>query len=313
MEVRNSKSVPSLSHQAAQFLLKYTHHIVWRRLNPPRRQRDGKLRVTNIPIPCRLPELREPQTDPRQFRADLNQIREYFSSIIVRPVHDHLAEQCAKFVAENKLPYGDLLLQLIFQDKKSKVLSIKSLDIILRKWSLREMRTLHRTLVGSSYLVKIALPHKATERILMIIGKHCPMLEDLDVSFSYISNTGILALGGVTVTTISDDAQNANENGNVNIWRSHNNMIVDRTHHEESEHGTMKYPDILDILKGENPRLPQQMRPFIDKRINPNYRRTWKHSHKLQYSFNKRGCRNLKALNIYKSKNHPTRTRNLKK
>merc|ERR1711963_878399 len=50
------------------------------------------------------------------------------------------------------------------------------------------------------------------------------------------------------------------------------------------------------------------MRPFIDKRINPNYRHAWKHSHKLQYSFNKRGCRNLKALNNYKSKNHPIGT-----
>ena len=31
-------------------------------------------------------------------------------------------------------------------------------------------------------------------------GRHCPLLEQLDISHSYVTDTGLLALCGVTVT-----------------------------------------------------------------------------------------------------------------
>ena len=94
--------------------------------------------------------------DPARFRANLRAVRDHFSSSLVRPVHEALAERCARcltlfrdmfvtrdtnhrvygarFVTEHVLQHGDVLLQLVFQDNLSRRLVINAKHIVYRRW-----------------------------------------------------------------------------------------------------------------------------------------------------------------------------------
>ena len=168
----NSKSVPPLSDLASLFLVRYTHHVM-RKLDPPKSDVLSLLEVGS-PLLCNFPNKEEKQRGPAEFRADFATLREYFSNNLVRSLHEFLAETCAKYVTENRLLIGDLLLQLVFQDHYSKVFVIKAKHIVYRRWTLREERTLHRTLALSSCLVKIALPGIAIRQCLQCVGDSAP-------------------------------------------------------------------------------------------------------------------------------------------
>ena len=95
---------------------------------------------------------------------------------------------------------------MIFQDDLSKSLVINAKHIVYRRWSIREERTLQRYLTTSGHnLVTVKLPGAADDKFLQIISSVCPLLEELDVSHSCVTDTGLLAVCGVSVTMEATD------------------------------------------------------------------------------------------------------------
>lgn len=90
-------------------------------------------------------------------------------------------------------------MSLVFQDKHSRSLQISGKHVVFRRWSTRENRTLHRTLRVSHKLTKLSLPGKGDDKILGHVAECCPLLEELDISNSFVTDVGLLAICGVTV------------------------------------------------------------------------------------------------------------------
>ena len=112
-----AKNVTSLSKQCQQFILKFTHNLVWRTLDPPAVRCTDSFKPKRFQLNCQLPSPSHgEEKNSEEFRRKLKIIKSYFSENLVRPVYDKLTEKCQKFVTENLLQYGDIILQLIFQD-----------------------------------------------------------------------------------------------------------------------------------------------------------------------------------------------------
>jgi len=170
-----SKQVSKLSKQCQQFILKFVHNIVWRELDPPNPRCSDAFKPKKIPLDCQLPRPRlSEEKNSQEFRRKLGIVKNYFSENLVRPVYDKLTEKCNKFVTENLLEYGDIVLQLIFQDDLSKSLAVTAKHIVYRRWSIREERTLQRYLNTSSHnIVRLSLPGKVDDKILTVgVSRH---------------------------------------------------------------------------------------------------------------------------------------------
>ena len=148
--------------------------MIWRQLDPPAKNCHSCFKPKNLEILCSLPPTRSSsEEDARKFRENFKAMKNFFSSSLVRPVYEALSDFCCQFVTENRLKYGDVLLSLTFQDSHSKVFEIKAKQVVFRKWSFREEMSLQRALEKSKNLVKLALPGKATEKLLILISNHC--------------------------------------------------------------------------------------------------------------------------------------------
>ena len=318
----NSKSVPSLFHISTTFIIKYTHHVVWRRLDPPPQKHNAGFDPVSLPILSPLPNINTcEQKNPAVFRARFCQVRDYFSENLVRPVHENLSTQCSKFITENRLQVGDLVLQLVFQDQYSKALVIKAKHIIYRRWTLREERTLQRSLAISKNLVKIALPGKADDKIMKLIGAHCSILEDLDVSTSYLTDVGLLAICGVSVDTsetlVQDEESKSIERGRIcketgkfvraSAARAKRNIDSIKNNEQTFLRDIAQGSTAFELLKLKFPDLGKTMKPFMRKREEPEYCLTWTHKRGVKHSFTSVGCKNLKKLDLWKT-NFPKRT-----
>ena len=125
MEIKvTEREVDTLTKICQTFILKYTHHIVWRRLDPPNANWPEEFKPHRFSLPNNffLPNgIREEEKNPDRFRKNLKLVREYFSSNLVRPVYNSLSEECVKLVTNNVLKHGDIILQLVFQDELSRL------------------------------------------------------------------------------------------------------------------------------------------------------------------------------------------------
>jgi len=186
--------------------MKYMHHVVWRQLDPPSSDCHGCFKPTEFSINCSLPIKKKVVKDPKIFRKNLQEIRKYFSENLVIPVHQSLSSYCQKFVSENRLKYGDVIMYLALQDSNSRSLELTAKQIIFKKWKVRERMSLIRTLVISKKLVKLSLPGKIDDEMLKHIGRHCRNLEELDISTSYITDKGLMAICGVWVEDVKEES-----------------------------------------------------------------------------------------------------------
>ena len=129
-----AKNVTSLSKQCQQFILKFTHNLVWRTLDPPAVRCTDSFKPKRFQLNCQLPSPSHgEEKNSEEFRRKLKIIKSYFSENLVRPVYDKLTEKCQKFVTENLLQYGDIILQLIFQDGKTYKEIVSNFKLILFK------------------------------------------------------------------------------------------------------------------------------------------------------------------------------------
>ena len=320
------KSVPSLSQIAESFIIKYTHHVVWRRLDPPNIRCHTPFKPVNIPMSCELLKIALlEEKDPTVFRENIGKVRKYFSENLVRPVYESLSAQCTKFITEHRLQNGDLILQLIFQDEYSKVLVIKAKHIVYRKWTVREERTLQRTLSISYKLVKLGLVGKADDKILHLLAAHCPLLEDLDVSTSYMTDVGLLAICGVIVDTSENQEENTEsksiERGRIcketgkfvraAALRAKKNIDSLKDNEQTFLRDIAQGSTAFQLLKQKFPYLGERSKPFIEKRLNTGLNQTWTAREGVECSFSAGGCTKLKRLDLWKT-NHPKRSVNAK-
>jgi len=315
------KSAPSLYNISQDFILKYTLQVIWRQVDPsdpslPRYhlpRMDAKSFALSCPLPRQLEDI--PKSQSKEFRRRLLSLRDYFSTNLVRPLHEALAEAATTFVGEHRLRYGEILLRVAFLDNLSKSFELKAKHIIWRRWSSREVATLHRSIVVGEKLTKFVLPGKCTDKILALLAEHCPLLEHLDLSLSYVSNAGLLRVAGVEVS------------GNENIHKSHqlpgpSGSYVNGRYVRAS---AARAINIINKIKQdpqkiveirEKPRisgrslsvLAEKMKPFILKNdggtVTSNKR--WSVRPGVEYSFSRFGCRKLKHLDLYRT-NYPRR------
>ena len=91
----SSKSVPSLTQVTQSFIIKYTHHVVWRRLDLPNKKCYAGFKPVNLPISFELPGIAFcEEANPTVIREKFGKVRNYFSENLVRPVYDALSVQC---------------------------------------------------------------------------------------------------------------------------------------------------------------------------------------------------------------------------
>ena len=192
-----------LTSLCEDFIVKYVYHVVCRQLDLPKNhcfyidcfyQEECKLYCGKMTARKR---------NPTEFRRNLTEIRKYLKENLPLQVHWDLAKFCGIFVQKNNLKYVDVLLYLIFQEKDSTKLELTSRHIVCRKWNFREKSYLLRTLSEGKKLVKLSLPGHVNDSLLFVIAVNCPLLEELDISYSYITEKGVLALCGVVVKSRS--------------------------------------------------------------------------------------------------------------
>ena len=176
------------------------HHVVWRQLDPPKNHHHDCAYQEECKLICnKMPAIKGRPTDIKDFRKYLADIREYLRENLPRQVHWNLSNFCGIFVEKNKLKYVDVMLYLIFQDKDSTKLELTSRHIVCRKWKSREKSCLLRTLCESKMLVKLSLPGQVNDSLLFVIAVNCQLLQELDISNSYITEKGLLSICGVVV------------------------------------------------------------------------------------------------------------------
>ena len=338
--------MPSLSHKQPEslfrlcedFVLKYMHHVVWRQLDPPRKDCHGCFRPTEFHLQCSLPPRRRVVVkDPKTFRKNLSAIRKYLSSNLVIPVHQSLSASCHKFVSENRLKYGDVILYLAFNDQNSRSLELTAKQIIFKKWKVRERMSLIRTLVMSKKLVKLALPGKIDDDMLNHIARHCHNLEELDISTSYITDKGLMAVCGVVVEDVRDDStehlldvwkENLDENpedeqddiemaaGSGNVKRKRKAAMEARTRVLDIKKNSIGYLRKLAIGQTVSKELEEsfsllagKMRPYIEaRRVPGGVWPPWRPDRGHLYTFSPGlGCPRLKYLDLTRT-NYPKRS-----
>jgi len=318
----NYKSCKTLTEISQNFIIKYTHHVVWRQLDPPDKTCSGYFRPTDLEMLCHLPSAQSEKRAPKIFRRMLKEIKLYFSDNLVRPVYEALSQSCQKFVCENRLKYGDVILSLVFQDSFSKTLELTAKHMVFKKWSLREEMCLKRTLMLSRNLVKLCLPGKATDEILILISKHCQMLENLDISTSYVTDKGLLAVCGVEVVEILESPDNSAEN--IESVEDKSPETGNKTPRAAAVKARARLekiksdPSLLrklaiggyngsEELKDNVSLLTEKMKPYVDKRLDPALKKTWSPKEGSMYRFTESGCKRLKKLDLTRT-NYPKRS-----
>jgi len=318
----NQKSAESLTKISQNFILKYTHHVVWRQLDPPTKNCHECFNPTDFEMLCSLPPAAQNQEkNPRVFRKRFSDMRLYFSSNLVRPVYEALSSACHKFVFQNRLKYGDVILSLVFQDCYSQTLEMTAKHLMFRKWSLREEKSLQRTLVMSTTLVKLSLPGKCDDKLLMLISEHCQLLEDLDISTSYVTDRGLLAICGVKVEQIEDEPTENSED-NLEILNDECSQTEKPTRaaavRARARLDQIKSdPSFLrklaigstgsEELKDKFSLLANKMKPYVDKKLDPSLQTRWSSNQGQFYSFTKTGCKRLTRLDLTRT-NYPKRS-----
>ena len=313
------------------------HHVVWRQLDPPSSDCHGCFKPTEFSINCPLPIKKKVVKDPKIFRKNLQEIRKYFSENLVIPVHQSLSSYCQKFVSENRLKYGDVIMYLALQDSNSRSLELTAKQIIFKKWKVRERMSLIRTLVISKKLVKLSLPGKIDDEMLKHIGRHCRNLEELDISTSYITDKGLMAICGVWVEDVKEES---NEDLLLDVLKenlSENDTDLDEDAATASGSGRRKRKAaieaktrVLDMKKnsigylrklaiGQTVSkeleesfslLASKMKPYIDKRLQLGDGRSlpWRPTRGHLYKFNSElGCPRLRYLDLTRT-NYPKRS-----
>ena len=341
--------MPSLTHKqpdslfrlCEDFVLKYMHHVVWRQLDPPRKDCHGCFRPTEFTLQSSIPPRRKVVVkDPKIFRRNLSEIRKYLSENLVIPVHQSLSAACQKFVSENRLKYGDVILYLAFKDSNSRSLELTAKHIIFKKWKVRERMCLIRTLMISKKLVKLSLPGKIDDDMLTHIARHCHNLEELDISTSYITDKGLMAVCGVVVEDVKDDTTE----DLLDVWKEN----LDESQEDDQEdqdvaggsgggrrkrkaamEAMSRVPEIkknsigflrkLAIGQTVSKELEEnfsllagKMKPYIDKRLKRSEAgagsQPWRPSRGHLYRFNSGlGCPRLKYLDLTRT-NYPKRS-----
>ena len=317
----NQKSAPSLTNICQNFIIKYTHHVVWRQLDPPSRNCHDCFKPADLEINCLLPTpAQNREKDPKMFRKKFKDLRHYFCDNLVRPVYVALSSACQKFVLENRLKYGDVILSLIFQDCFSKTLDLTAKHMVFRKWSLREEMSLQRTLRMSTSLVKLSLPGKGDDKTLILISEHCQLLEDLDISTSYITDRGLLAICGVEQVEMTEKPTVEEENiepvgdacpqtgrtaraAAVRARARLDQIKTDPSFLRKLAIGSSGSQE----LKEKFTFLTAKMKPYIDKRLDPTMSTSWSPKQGVCYTFAKTGCRRLARLDLTRT-NYPKRS-----
>jgi len=318
---KNCKTLTEISHN---FIIKYTHHVIWRQLDPPDKKCGGYFRPTDLEMLCHLPSAENEKKSPKIFRKMLKEIKLYFSDNLVRPVYEALSQSCQKFVCENRLKYGDVILSLVFQDSFSQTLELTAKHMVFRKWSLREEMCLKRTLMLSRNLFQLFLPGKATDMMLILISKHCQMLENLDISTSYVTDKGLLAVCGVEVVEIIDNADNSEEIIDSFVNQSSSPEVENRPTRAAAVKARARLekmktdPSVLRKLaiggyngseefKENFSLVTEKMKPYVDKRLDPDLKKTWSPKSGSLYRFTESGCTRLKRLDLTRT-NYPKRS-----
>ena len=307
------KSAESLTKICQNFILKYTHHVCWRQLDPPTRNCHECFKPTDFDMLCPLPAPAQNQEkDPKVFRHRFSVLRLYFSSNLVRPVYEALSSACHKFVFQNRLKYGDVILSLVFQDCYSQTLEMTAKHLVFRKWSLREEKSLQRTLMMSINLVKLSLPGKCDDKLLILISKHRQLLEELDISTSYVTDRGLLAICGVEVEQIEDEPT---ENSKDNLEITNNKCSQTekptraaavraraRLDQIKSDPSFLRKLAIgstgSEELKENFSLLANKMKPYVDKKLDPSLQTRWSSEQGQWNSFSKTGCKRLTKLDL---------------
>ena len=312
-----SKQVSKLSKQCQQFILKFVHNIVWRDLDPPNPRCSDAFKPKVFKLDCQLPQPRlSEEKNSQEFRRKLGIIKNYFSENLVRPVYDKLTVKANKFVTENLLEYGDIILQLIFQDDLSKSLEVTAKHIVYRRWSIREERTLQRYLKTSSRnIVRLSLPGKVDDKILSLIAGNCGLLEELDASSSYMTDSGLLALCGVEVSQVEEDLAGQTsrplERGQVDAEtgkfvraaasRAKRSIRTICANHQQNSflQELAQGSAALEVMQANFPLLAGKVAPLITKRGQETFQHSWTVGDGLQYSFTDSGCRRLRRLDLW--------------
>jgi len=319
------REVDTLTKICQTLILKYTHHIVWRRLDPPNANWPEEFKPHRFSLPNDfLPnDTQDEEKNPDRFRKNLKLVREYFSSNLVRPVYNSLSEECVKLVTNNVLKHGDIILQLVFQDELSRKLIMNAKHVVYRRWSIREERTLQRYLTNSSHnLICIKLPGKADDKVVNVIAQNCKNLEELDISHSCLTDQSLMALAGVSIFMMNrscgsnDNDTCVKERGSYDrhtgkfvraaaskAIRDIRSLCANQQQNnflQELAQGTSAF----NTLKENFPQIEEKTKPMIEKRTNPNFRFVWSVANK-RYSFDKNlGCLKLRSLDIW-STNYP--------
>jgi len=318
----NQKSANNLTAICQDFIIKYTHQLIWRQVDPPNKNCHECFKPTDFPLLCPLPTpAKNPQKNPELFRKRFYEMRYYFASNLVRPVYEALALACHKFVSQNRLKYGDVILSLVFQDSFSHTLEIKAKHLVFRKWSLREERSLQRVLMFSTNLVKLTLPGKADEKLLILISKTCHHLEDLDISTSYVTDRGLLAICGVEVEQDDDGRPTDNMKEKLKtidgiIEKPGPRAAASRAREKLDQIKTD--PSFLRKLaigsssnevdlKDTFSLLTTKMRPYVDKKQDPSLKTKWSPKPGYWNSFSNKGCKKLVKLDLTRT-NYPKRS-----
>ena len=339
MHSPKNKQPNSLFGLCEEFLMKYMHHVVWRQLDPPSSDCHGCFKPTEFSLNCPLPTRKKVVKDPKIFRKNLQEIRKYFSENLVIPVHQSLSSYCQKFVSENRLKYGDVILYLALQDSNSRSLELTAKQIIFKKWKVRERMSLIRTLVISKKLVKLSLPGKIDDEMLKHIGRHCRNLEELDISTSYITDKGLMAICGVWVEDVKEDStedllldvlkENLSENPDNELdedtatasgsgRRKRKAAIEARTRVLDMKKNSIGYLRKLAIgqtvskeLEESFSLLASKMKPYVDRRLkqgDDGRSLPWRPTRGHLYKFNSElGCPRLRYLDLTRT-NYPKRS-----
>jgi len=318
----NQKSADSLTKICQDFIIKYTHQVIWRQVDPPNKNCHECFKPTDFPLLCPLPTpVLSPQRDPKVFRKGLSGLRNYFSVNLVRPVYEALSLACHRFVSQNRLKYGDVILSLVLQDSFSHTLEIKAKHLVFRKWSLREERSLQRVLIFSSSLVKLSLPGKADEKLLILISRTCQQLEDLDISTSYVTDRGLLAICGVEVEQADDGEPTEDAEKSVEtidditekpVRRAAAERARERLEQIKTDPSFLRKLAIGSSAAGSELRdtfslLTTKMKPYVDKKRDPSLNTKWSPKPGFWNTFSNKGCKKLVRLDLTRT-NYPKRS-----
>jgi len=328
MSLPRLRSPDSLTTVCKTFIIKYTHQVLWRQIDPPGEKCHDCFKPTDFDLLCPLPSKKSQcQKDSQVFRKEFRELKLFFSRNLVRSVYDELTRDCSTFVFENRLKYGDVLLSLVFLDPFSKTLEMNAKHLVFKHWSLREEMSLQRTLQSSTNLVKLSLPGKASEKLLILLSKYCQLLEDLDISTSYITDIGLLALCGVEVkteeissTTKEDDAAEMSTSQGWDAMQSGSRSRLSAIKARERLEKIKSDPSFVRKLaigcqrsrelRDDLSLMASKMKPYIEKKLDPSLQTSWSsmdENYSCFYSFTNHGCKNLVRLDLTRT-NYPKRS-----